>query len=214
MASAASLDELHTFLLARTSVLEVMATEPSFENGAAVRRLLEAGIQNATYMIHAMAEQDPTALGMSTTLSALVVTGSQATIGQVGDSRVYLLRDGELMQITEDHTLINHHLKAGLITPEEAARSTQKNVITRAVGHQDYVEVDTFQVPLLRGDRFLLCSDGLHGQVETPELAALMQGEQQDVLTSLIQVSNDRGGPDNITGVLVDVLPDAASVAA
>src|SRR5688500_15194540 len=110
-----------------------------------IRRMLESGVQQACYMVFGLAELDPEKKGMSTTISTLLVRGGQAFVAQVGDSRVYRLRNRRLVQMTEDHTLINYKLKHGLITAEEAQKASGKNVITRAVGHKDYVQVDTDQ---------------------------------------------------------------------
>src|SRR5690348_13644755 len=118
--------------------------------------MLESGVQSACYMIYGIAEQDPEKRGMSTTISVLLVRAGFAFTAQVGDSRVYRFRDRALLQITEDHTLINYRLKQGLITAEEAKRATGKNVITRAVGHKDYVQVDTTDDVALAGDRYFL----------------------------------------------------------
>src|SRR5262249_7552411 len=130
---------------------------------AAVRRLLESGVQSACYMIYGLAEQDPEKHGMSTTISVLLLRGDHAFVAQVGDSRVYRMRGSRIEQITEDHTLVNYRVKQGLMTEEEARNSTAKNVITRAVGHKDYVQVDTFDAAAQAGDRYFLCTDGFHG---------------------------------------------------
>ena len=140
--------------------------DPSKENENLVRRLLESAVQSACYMVFGMGEQDPMHKGMSSTLCSLLCVGPTGFIAQVGDSRVYLLRGRQCVQLTEDHTLVNFQPEAG---PDHARGSRQrpgKNVITRAVGHQDYVEVDTTTFALKVGDRFLLCSDGLHGYLE------------------------------------------------
>jgi protein phosphatase len=105
-------------------------------------------------MVFALAELDRDKSGMGTTISALLSLGEYAVTAQVGDSRIYQVREGQVMQITEDHTLISWQLKQGLITPEEARRSPHRNVITRAVGNRDYVEVDTGLIALMPGDRF------------------------------------------------------------
>jgi protein phosphatase len=167
-----------------------------------VRRLLENAVQSACYMVFGMGQLDPRQRGMSSTLSSLLICGTMAYIAQVGDSRVYLTRDGKTAQLTEDHTLVNFRLKLGLITAEEAANAPGKNVITRAVGHQDYVEVDLESRP---GDRFMLCSDGLHGYLGDGELDELMIGEREAVADRFIELANDRGGRDNITVVVCDV---------
>ena len=179
------------------------------EPTAEARRLLESGVQSACYMVYGLAEQDPEKHGMSTTISVLLVRGGRAFVAQVGDSRVYRLRQGELLQMTEDHTLVNYKLKKGLITADEARTATGKNVITRAVGHKDYVQVDTHEETALAGDRYLLCSDGLHGYVsEASEVAGIMGHEPlTDGVRAAIDLANGRGGRDNITALLVLVRP-------
>src|SRR2546423_14151216 len=110
---------------------------------------------------------------MGTTISALLILGDYAITGQVGDSRVYRVHDGIVEQLTEDHTLIAWQLKQGLITPQEAKKSPHRNVITRAVGNRDYVQVDTGLVKLKPADKFLLCSDGLHGYLRESDIAPI-----------------------------------------
>ncbi|MCK5798435.1 MAG: serine/threonine-protein phosphatase, partial [Deltaproteobacteria bacterium] len=114
--------------------------------------------------------------------------------------------DGQAEQLTEDHTLINYKLKHGLLTPEEAEKAPGKNVITRAVGHRDYVQVDTIECNIQPGDRFLLCSDGLHTYVnEAKELSGILGADDvPHVAKQLIDMANNRGGRDNITVLLVD----------
>jgi protein phosphatase len=145
---------------------------------------------------------------MGTTITSMLVTGTVCVVGSVGDSRAYLVREGRAWQVTEDHTLVQLQLKAGLVTPDQAKTSPKGNVITRAVGPRDYVQVDTFVVPGQPGDRYLLCSDGLHGYLETPEIGPLMHGVGLDVAAQrMIKLANDRGGKDNITCVVVEILP-------
>jgi protein phosphatase len=176
------------------------------ETTAIVRRLLENAVQSACYMVFGMGQLDPSQKGMSSTLSSLLVSSGIAFIAQVGDSRVYLSRKGKCAQLTEDHTLVNFRLKLGLITPEEAANSPGKNVITRAVGHQDYVEVDTIELSAQEGDRFMLCSDGFHGYVVDGEMDELLQGDREGVANRLVELANERGGRDNITVVICDIV--------
>src|SRR5512143_2496321 len=126
-------------------------------------RLLEGSVQAATYLLFAMAELDASKSGMGTTISAMMHVGEYVVTAQVGDSRIYQVRDGYALQITEDHTLVNWQIKQGLITEDEARFSRHKNVITRAVGNREYVQVDTGFLEIEKGDSFLLCSDGLHG---------------------------------------------------
>src|SRR6202040_2548212 len=128
-----------------------------------------------------------------------------AITAQGGVSRVYLIRDDACEQLTEDHTLIAWQLKQGLITPAEAKTSPHRNVITRAVGNREYVEVDTRLVALEKGDRFLLCSDGLHGYLREGDVAPIVKLGGNEAAKKLIDLANERGGKDNITVVLVEV---------
>lgn len=174
-------------------------------NGAAAKRAMESAIQAATYMVFSMAELDREKSGMGTTMSGMLVLGDCAVIAQVGDSRIYRIRDGVADQVTEDHTLIAWQLRQGLITPDQARTSTQKNVITRAVGNREYVQVDTTIVELHVGDRFLLCSDGLHGYLRQSEIPAMADLGGDQAIEAFIKLANDRGGRDNITAVLVEI---------
>jgi serine/threonine protein phosphatase PrpC len=206
VASAESVELVHSWVKRWRKTLVAHVAAPSPENSGMVRRLLESAVQSACYMVFGMGQLDPRQKGMSSTLSSLLISANTAYIAQVGDSRVYLTRDGKTAQLTEDHTLVNFRLKLGLITAEEAANSPGKNVITRAVGHQDYVEVDTLDLEIQSGDRFMLCSDGLHGYLLDNEVDGLLKGEREAVANRLIELANERGGRDNITVVVCDVL--------
>ena len=156
-----------------------------------------------------MAELDPDKRGMSTTVSALLIRAGFAFAAHVGDSRVYRVRRRSVLQITEDHTLINYKVKHGLMTPEEAERASGKNVITRAVGHKDYVQVDTADVDVAAGDRFLMCTDGLHGYLRSDdELLELIADDPIEAgAHAAVGLANQRGGKDNITVLAVEVVP-------
>ncbi len=169
------------------------------------QRLLESAIQAATYMVFSIAELDKKKSGMGTTISAVLVLGTYAVTGQVGDSRIYKACGDDVEQLTEDHTLIAWQLKQGLITPAEARMSPHRNVITRAVGNREYVEVDTRLVPLRRGDRLLLCSDGLHGYLRDSDVAPIMKLGGQAGVRKFIDLANERGGKDNITAIIVSI---------
>jgi protein phosphatase len=205
VASQESVEQIQSWVKAGQPKIDAFLQSPNDrELGMDVRRLVDTAVQQACWMIFGLGELDPQRRGMSTTMSALLICGETGFIGQVGDSRVYLLREGELHQLTEDHTLINYKLKHGLITKEEAERAPGKNVITRAVGHRDHVEVDTTVVKIQAGDRFLLCSDGLHGLVEEREIQPLLKlNPLSDAAKQLIALANDRGGKDNITTVII-----------
>ena len=172
-----------------------------------IRRLLESGVKSACYMVYGMAELDPEKKGMSTTLSALLIRANLAFAVHVGDSRVYRVRGASVLQMTEDHTLINYKVKHGMMTKAEAEKAAGKNVITRAVGHKDYVQVDTVDIDVEPGDRFMLCSDGLHGyfssDIEVAELCS--DGSLEECVEAAVALANQRGGKDNITAVVIEV---------
>ena len=183
---------------------EVALDEP---RARAACRIVEGAIQAATYMVFAIGELDRKKSGMGTTISCALFVGGSIVVGQVGDSRVYRIRDLEAEQLTEDHTLIAWQMKRGLISEEEARVSPYKNVITRAVGSRDYVEVDTAVYDVAPADRFLLCSDGLHGYLNEVDLATLSELGGQQAVDALVDAANERGGRDNITAILVEVDP-------
>ncbi|HVW28910.1 MAG TPA: protein phosphatase 2C domain-containing protein [Polyangiaceae bacterium] len=178
--------------------------DPDAALHAAVR-LLEGSVQAATYMIYAMSELDSRKSGMGTTISAMMLFGGYMITAQVGDSRIYQVRTESARQLTEDHTLINWQLKQGIITEEEAKNSRHKNVITRAVGNRDYVQVDTTMVEYAAGDVYLLCSDGLHGYLKAEEIPSLTNLGGRESVRRLIDLANSRGGKDNITAVIVEI---------
>ncbi len=167
--------------------------------------LLETAVQRACARINEEAKADSNKRGMGTTLSSLLIVGSYGFIAHVGDSRIYLLRDGNVQQITEDHTVYNELIKRGKLTREQIDKVAQKNAITRAVGVYERVEVDTLTIEVLPGDQFLLASDGLHGYIaHTAELEPYFEEQNGDVATrELIDLANRKGGKDNITAVIV-----------
>jgi protein phosphatase len=169
------------------------------------RRLIEAAIQNATYMVYGMSEVDAGKSGMGTTISAAYAYKNVLVLGQVGDSRIYRVRDRQALQLTEDHTLVSWQIKQGLITEEEAKISPHRNVITRSVGGRDYVEVDTGIIEMRAGDRYLLCSDGLHGYLDDEEIPDLVALGGQKATQAFVSLANERGGSDNITLIIVEV---------
>ena len=160
--------------------------------------------------------------GMGTTASVLIISGRRYLIGQVGDSRIYLLRDGVLRQLTKDHSYVQEQVDAGFLTPEQARYHPYSNVITRCVGASDDVEPDNFAGETRDGDLFLVASDGLTGMVDDRRLQQLLlaRSEPQRIVDSLIAEANGRGGLDNITAILVlvretgEAIDDARTVEA
>ncbi len=172
---------------------------------AIAARLLEA-ITVASVTVFERALVDPSLSGMGTTLSALHFADGKAFVVHVGDSRVYLSRDRSLTQVSEDHSLVSDQLRVGLLTPEEARTSPLRNVITRSVGFSREVEPDLYVLAVQKGDRFLLCSDGLTLHVEPREiLLGLHSTFMAKAPWELIDLAVSRGGEDNVTVVTVHV---------
>lgn len=174
-----------------------------------VVRIFEGAVQRACQRVHQVGVEDESKRGMGTTLDALLILGNRGFVAHVGDSRVYLNRQGSVHQLTEDHSLINELLKRGRLTRDQIAKVAMKNAVTRAVGVYESVEVDVFDFDMLPGDRYLLCSDGLHGYLEEAEIPRLFEEiAEEQLVDSLIALANDRGGKDNITAVVVKVPRD------
>ncbi|MBN2798741.1 MAG: Stp1/IreP family PP2C-type Ser/Thr phosphatase [Deltaproteobacteria bacterium] len=174
------------------------------------REKLRYAIRLAGRRIFEKAEEEPEFHGMGTTSVALLVDEGNAYIAHVGDSRLYMQRDGQIEQVTEDHSLVNEKVKAGLITKEEAKNHKMRNVITRSLGYQEDVEVDVEVRAVRRGDQFLICSDGLSGLVEDHEMGEHMTAHSpQEAARRLVELACERGGDDNITIIItrVDEVP-------
>jgi serine/threonine protein phosphatase PrpC len=158
---------------------------------------------------------DRTAFGMGTTITAVLADGEQLRLAHVGDSRAYLLRDGEFRRITDDHTRVARMVKDGTITEEEAAVHPERNIITRALGIGEDVKVDQMAIDVRDGDRFLLCTDGLTGMVKEDPLKSILLStpDPQEAVRKLIEAANAAGGVDNVTAVVLDISTDAPQVA-
>jgi serine/threonine protein phosphatase PrpC/CRP-like cAMP-binding protein len=173
--------------------------------------LLDHSVQQACLRIHESAADDPEKRGMGTTLSGLLVVGHQGFIAHVGDSRIYLARNGRIQQVTEDHTVYNELVKRGKLTREQIDGIEQKNAITRAVGVYERVDVDTLVLELIAGDVLLIATDGLHGYLESPDdLGAHLALEGDASVKGLVVFANERGGKDNITTVVVRIGEEGA----
>lgn len=213
VASREAIDALHSMVRqdrALLAVLDQVTPGQCIDQNAPptalrkVQRVLESAIQSATYMVHALGEVDPDRRGMGTTLSALLLRRHYGVSAQVGDSRIYRIRDGSIIQLTEDHTLVAWQLKRGLISEDQARLSKERNLITRAVGSRDYVEVDLRILEVEPEDVFVLCSDGLYGHVASEELIDLARLGPQEAAAQAIALANHRGGHDNITALFVE----------
>src|ERR671928_1110935 len=177
------------------------------ESAPASERVMNA-LKRANKAIHDRTLSEVDKQGMGTTASVLVLAGRRYLIGQVGDSRVYLLRDGALRQLTKDHSYVQEQVDAGFLTPEQARYHPYSNVITRCVGAAIDVEPDTYSGEVRSGDVFLVASDGLTGMVDDRRLQQLLASNAQPhrLVDALISEANGRGGLDNITAIVVRVL--------
>ena len=159
-------------------------------------------VRQANQIIYRMANEKPECMGMGTTMTFLYFMDKHALLAHVGDSRCYRIRDGRIMQLTKDHSLVAELVRIGEITPEQARNHPYRNIITRALGTDDYVAVDAQDIPVEENDVYLLCSDGLSNYLEEDELLHAVQTQPSDVLCDhLVQIALDRGGRDNITVV-------------
>jgi protein phosphatase len=174
---------------------------------------LDALIQEANRRIYDRASTDPTASGMGTTMTVALVEGMTVAIGHVGDSRAYLVRDEQMEQLTEDHSLVNELLKTGKLSEEEAHVHPQRSVITRAVGTDPDVDVDGFTIDAEEGDVFLICSDGLSDMVEDEQILEVLHQNRDDLdraVKELVSAANKGGGEDNITAIAFRISSEAA----
>lgn len=165
-------------------------------------RLVYEALQRAAAAVYRRASDEPELKGMCTTASLVLVHGEFAVIGQVGDSRVYLARGDELIQLTEDHTLRSAMRRQGITPPESTPR---RSALTRAIGRQPTVAADVMALPLVPGDRLLLCTDGLHGTLADDDLLALFDLDVADAALAAIRRANTLDGADNVTAIFVEV---------
>ena len=170
-----------------------------------IRRAMEICVDNANLSIFNAANSNPHYAGMGTTLVVSVFQDGRLLLGHIGDSRCYRFRGGVLLQITKDHSLLQEQIDAGLITPEQAAGSSIKNLVTRALGVEDAVMLEINEHEVESGDCYLMCSDGLSDMVDDAEIASILGGpvpmdQKADIL---IAVANEHGGRDNISVLLV-----------
>jgi len=184
-----------------------IASRTALETATSVGGAPAIRVQAANLAVLDEAARQPRLAGMGTTLTlGLISPDGALEIGHVGDSRAYLFRGGELAMITTDHSYVSEMIAAGRLTPEEAETHPYRSVVTRAVGLEPSVEVDTITIQLADGDRVLLCSDGLTAMVDDPSIAEILgdHPDPEDAADALVDEANDRGGEDNITVVLVD----------
>jgi PPM family protein phosphatase len=175
--------------------------------GSGERHVTEL-IQEANRRVYQRSSEDAAASGMGTTLTVALVEDGTVAFGHVGDSRAYLIRDGKLEQLTEDHSLVAELVRSGKLSPEEAETHPQRSVITRALGTDPDVDVDTFSIQTQPGDLFMLCSDGLTSMVEDEVILRTVEKHRDDLQAAakaLIRAANKGGGEDNITVVFFEI---------
>lgn len=174
-----------------------------FADADVAQQALRDAVREANRLVLERADDTPDLRGMGTTLTVAMIEHRRLHVAHVGDSRAYLLRDGELVQLTRDHTLVRDLVDEGQITEQQAADHPQRSIITRAIGVAEDIDVDAVTMSLRRGDRVLLCSDGLTNVVDDDEIAHRLLGADglEAAIDTLIEQANERGGPDNITAV-------------
>lgn len=194
------------------SRLAAAALRESGASGGGEQRIADL-IQEANRRVYDRSNSDPDTSGMGTTITVALVDEGTVAFGHVGDSRAYLIRDGSIEQITEDHSLVNELLKTGKLSPEEAHTHPQKSVITRALGTDPDVDADTFTIVPEPRDVFLLCSDGLTNMVDEDAILELVERDRHDLdaaLRALVRAANRGGGEDNITVVAFEIAEQSA----
>ena len=188
----------------KTELGRWLAQASDAASDADVRRAMDICVDNANRAIFNAANSNPQYAGIGTTLVVGVFRHGRLLLGHVGDSRGYRLRGGRLAQITHDHSLLQEQIDSGLITAEQAAFSSNKNLVTRAVGVEDTVLLETHGHDVMPGDTYLLCSDGLSDMIDDETIAHLMQSADtlHDAGAALVAAANEAGGRDNISVVL------------
>lgn len=199
----------------RTEMARWLAQAPQPLSQHDVRRALEICVSNANQAIYDSAQSNPQYSGMGTTLVAGVFCGAQLILAHVGDSRAYRLRAGKLTQITRDHSWLQEQVDAGWLTPEQAAQSAGRNLVTRALGAESTVAVEINEFQIAPGDLILMCSDGLSEMLSSADIAALAGGGAplDDKTSALIAAANAHGGRDNISVLLVQAQSKTLSAA-
>jgi PPM family protein phosphatase len=190
------------------SRLAATALRETGADGADPRRHVDALIQEANRRVYERQTSDASASGMGTTITVALLHDDMVWIGQVGDSRAYLVRNGELEQLTEDHSLVAELVRSGKLSPEEAETHPQRSVVTRALGTDPNVDVDTFDVQARAGDLYMLCSDGLTTMVDDGTILEEIDRNRDDLKSAakaLVRAANRGGGEDNITVVFFEL---------
>src|SRR5581483_8104917 len=209
VASQLAVHEFRASVEANKDAIERFAKGDSSVRPQDILAILESAIHAAGSAVYQRGQEEPEKRGMGTTTSALLIAGERGFIAHVGDSRIYMLRAGQEVQLTEDHSLLNELIRRGKITKEgfeDSPYKAYKNAVTRAVGVYETVQGDTFDLEILPGDQFLLCSDGLHAYLNDQRIIDSLKGEDVKLLPKkFIDLANAGGGHDNITAIVIRV---------
>ncbi|MCB9779659.1 MAG: serine/threonine-protein phosphatase [Alphaproteobacteria bacterium] len=209
VASALAVEAVSDVLLGEIDPDETRLDRAEPDGHDAIRERLRYAMNQASLRIRRAAMQNPEHTGMGTTVCVLLVEDGVAHLGHVGDSRIYLFRDGKLQRLTRDHTVVQQEIDAGRLTPKLARIVPHKNILTQSVGYHGPVEPDTSTRPVRAGDIFVMCSDGLTDPIDDDGLAVLLaQGSLDELAENLTQAALDAGADDNITIVVVGVVDD------
>lgn len=213
VASSMAVDNVRATLEAAHERIAKFGAEPSEGARRDIAQLMQDAVLAAHQAVYQRGNRETDKQGMGTTLDILLVAGAEAFVAHVGDSRTYLLRDGKISQITTDHTVAQVAVIEGRISEEEALMSNWRNILVNAIGVSADVGVEMAHIQLVQGDRLLLCSDGLHDYfTQDAEVAShLSSGDPEAQLQRMIDLAKERGGHDNITGIVVEItaLPDS-----
>ena len=215
VASQIAVHEVSRVVRENADVIERYAKEHDAQARQEILAVMEHAVQTACASIYHRGQAEPDKRGMGTTTSALLIAGDRGFIAHVGDSRIYLLRQSQVHQLTEDHSLINELVRRGKIKRDEvdsSPYSKYKNAVTRAVGAYESVETDTLDFEVLPGDHFLICSDGLHAYLKDSDVPEIMTADDiADAPKTMVALANAGGGHDNITAVVVRVESEATT---
>lgn len=202
VASRMAVEALSGYIRKSCAGGEPLFGPPDSGRSGASNRLV-SGIRFANRVVCEAAKNDPSWKGMGTTIVAALVDGNRVSIAHAGDSRAYLVRSGKISQLTDDHSVVAEQVRLGLLSKEEAEVSEKRNLITRALGSDEALEVDVTEIDLMDGDRLLLCSDGLSTMVADDEVLMIIASDNapESACARLVEVANNNGGRDNITAV-------------
>jgi PPM family protein phosphatase len=211
VASAMAVDVINKYCESDKEDSGATVLDEAPSNISSRTRRLKSAVAQANFQIFQAAQKNPEQRGMGATITALWLKDTLLSIAHVGDSRAYLLRNGNLQQLTNDHSLVAEQVRRGLITPQQAEESEMQSVLLRALGAHPEVEIDTDEVEIIPRDVLLLCSDGLTRMVTEPEIAGALQAETVPSAAAerLIALANENGGIDNVTVIVVRFEDDA-----